>query len=300
MKATRPRERKLDCRSTSPRPPKRNEKPSTSSRFPTTEPVSEPRTTSKSIAFTAKQRDDQLGRVAEGRVQEAADAWPRVLGRMLGRLADQPGERDQRGRREHELERLRRSRSVVHEDHDRRERDGGEQEAADHRPRTHTPCAHCLKIRANVKSCGATRMRPQSRRGTACAGTDRASAPPSGRGGVPPLRGALRQGRLPRGVPRALVPVRLRVRGVGPHVRRLHAEGLRRSRSTSTCCGRRRRARTGSAAIRATRRAAADVQGRGAPCYEARGDELGCRNPEFHEIPRERPSFRVFAQLTSN
>ena len=36
-----------------------------------------------------------------------------------------------------------------------------------------------------------------------------------------------------------------------------------------------------------------------APCYEARGDELGCRNPEFHEIPRERPSFRVFAQLTS-
>ena len=36
-----------------------------------------------------------------------------------------------------------------------------------------------------------------------------------------------------------------------------------------------------------------------AECYEARGDELGCRNPEFHEIPRERPSFRVIAQLTS-
>jgi len=36
-----------------------------------------------------------------------------------------------------------------------------------------------------------------------------------------------------------------------------------------------------------------------APCYEGRGDELGCRNPEFHEIPRERPSFRVIAQLTS-
>jgi hypothetical protein len=32
-------------------------------------------------------------------------------------------------------------------------------------------------------------------------------------------------------------------------------------------------------------------------CYENRGDELGCRNPEFHEIPRGRPSFRVFAQL---
>ena len=52
--ATRPSERKLDGLSISPRPPKRSEKPSTSSRFPTTEPVSEPRTTSNSIAFTAK------------------------------------------------------------------------------------------------------------------------------------------------------------------------------------------------------------------------------------------------------
>ena len=35
-----------------------------------------------------------------------------------------------------------------------------------------------------------------------------------------------------------------------------------------------------------------------AACYESRGDELGCRNPEFHEVPRARPSFRVFAQIT--
>ena len=33
------------------------------------------------------------------------------------------------------------------------------------------------------------------------------------------------------------------------------------------------------------------------PCYESRGDELGCRNPEFHEVPREHPSFRVIAQI---
>ena len=33
-------------------------------------------------------------------------------------------------------------------------------------------------------------------------------------------------------------------------------------------------------------------------CYESRQDELGCRNPEFHELPRERPSFRVFARLS--
>ena len=32
-------------------------------------------------------------------------------------------------------------------------------------------------------------------------------------------------------------------------------------------------------------------------CYEQRGDEAGCRNPEFFEIPVARPSFRVFAQL---
>lgn len=31
-------------------------------------------------------------------------------------------------------------------------------------------------------------------------------------------------------------------------------------------------------------------------CYENRADELGCRNPEFSEIPRGRPSFRVVAQ----
>ena len=29
--------------------------------------------------------------------------------------------------------------------------------------------------------------------------------------------------------------------------------------------------------------------------YASREDELGCRNPEFHELPRERASFRVFA-----
>jgi hypothetical protein len=32
-----------------------------------------------------------------------------------------------------------------------------------------------------------------------------------------------------------------------------------------------------------------------AETYASRTDELGCRNPEFHELPRERASFRVFA-----
>ena len=32
-------------------------------------------------------------------------------------------------------------------------------------------------------------------------------------------------------------------------------------------------------------------------CYAGREDELGCRNPEFHELPRERATFRVFARV---
>jgi hypothetical protein len=30
-------------------------------------------------------------------------------------------------------------------------------------------------------------------------------------------------------------------------------------------------------------------------CYEQRADEVGCRNPEFFELPVERASFRVIA-----
>lgn len=29
--------------------------------------------------------------------------------------------------------------------------------------------------------------------------------------------------------------------------------------------------------------------------YANREDDIGCRNPEFHELPRERANFRVFA-----
>ena len=34
-------------------------------------------------------------------------------------------------------------------------------------------------------------------------------------------------------------------------------------------------------------------------CYEARAGELGCVNPEFHELPVGEPTFRVFAQIAS-
>lgn len=35
-----------------------------------------------------------------------------------------------------------------------------------------------------------------------------------------------------------------------------------------------------------------------ASCYDHRCDEIGCRNPEFHEIPLAQPSFRVFARIS--
>jgi len=35
-------------------------------------------------------------------------------------------------------------------------------------------------------------------------------------------------------------------------------------------------------------------------CYESRVDELGCVNPEFHELPVGEPSFRIFARIASS
>jgi hypothetical protein len=32
-------------------------------------------------------------------------------------------------------------------------------------------------------------------------------------------------------------------------------------------------------------------------CYESRIDDLGCRNPEFFELPVGEPTFKVFAQV---
>ena len=78
------------------------------------------------------QRDDQLGRVAEGRVQEPADTRPRVVGSVLGRLADQPCERDERDRRQRELGRVVEHVRVVESDGERSEKKRRPQELSDH------------------------------------------------------------------------------------------------------------------------------------------------------------------------
>ncbi len=77
-----------------------------------------------------EERDDQLGRVAEGRVQQSADPGAGVVCRMLGRFADQPGERNERGGRDHEENDVVDTREIERED-DRRE---------DEREREETTC----------------------------------------------------------------------------------------------------------------------------------------------------------------
>ena len=54
------------------------------------------------------QTNDDLGCVAEGRVQEAADAMPKALGQHLGGQANQPSKWDESQRGEHKGEQGRR------------------------------------------------------------------------------------------------------------------------------------------------------------------------------------------------
>ena len=150
-KAIRPNERKLESRSSSPRPPASSAAPSTRRRFETTLPVSDPRTTSVSPSFTAMSAMISSGALPKVAFRNPPMPRARVLRGVLGRLADQPRERDQRERREHELHRLRRVHGVVERDRDRCEGERREKGPPDHRrtlptPRRH-PCAcrHCLK-----------------------------------------------------------------------------------------------------------------------------------------------------------
>ena len=121
-----------------------------------------------------------------------------------------------------------------------------------------------------------------------------APAPSAGRDGVPPLRGALRQGRLPGGVPRALVPLRLLVRGVG-HTYIGCMQKLRRRDRPRDAGGRRSGAR-GLRRIRALRRAAADVRDRGGETFSSRSRSRGVSIRSSASC-RRGPTFRVFAQL---
>jgi hypothetical protein len=55
------------------------------------------------------------------------------------------------------------------------------------------------------------------------------------------------------------------------------------------------RRREGFGAVRATRAPLPMCRAEVSSCYPGRAGEPGCPNPEFHEMPEARPSFRVFA-----
>jgi hypothetical protein len=55
--------------------------------------------------------------------------------------------------------------------------------------------------------------------------------------------------------------------------------------------------RDGFGAVKAMRAPLPMCRTEVAGCYESRHDRIGCRNPEFFEVPRARPSFRIFAKI---
>ncbi len=55
--------------------------------------------------------------------------------------------------------------------------------------------------------------------------------------------------------------------------------------------------RGGFGAVRARRTPLPMCEAEVIQCFRSREDDLGCRNPEFHELPRERATFRVFARV---
>ena len=126
--------------------------PKTSSRFEITRAGERPSHDLGQAGVDREERDDQLRRVAEARVQEAADSRARVLGCVLRCLADQPRERDERRAREQEEQHLVRMRHVVDEDRHWRER---EQRPED--PASQGAGSVSVRARAQSSSIGATR-----------------------------------------------------------------------------------------------------------------------------------------------
>ena len=59
------------------------------------------------------------------------------------------------------------------------------------------------------------------------------------------------------------------------------------------------RTRSGFGAVKAMRQPLPMCTTTVDPCYENRYDELGCVNPEFHELPVGEPTFKIFARVTA-
>jgi hypothetical protein len=97
--------------------------PSTSSRFETTLPASEPRTTFGSPSATAKTAMISSGAFPKLAFRKPPIPGPVCSAGLLGRFADQPGERDEGRRGEHEQHDISRMEGEVDDERDRGERE---------------------------------------------------------------------------------------------------------------------------------------------------------------------------------
>jgi hypothetical protein len=97
------------------------------------------------------QRDDHFRGVAEARVQQTPDARARVLAHVLRRLADQPRQRDQRERRQHEQDDFARMDNGVDDPGGRSERKRGPEESSRH-ARLAYRAARCQVLRRVVRA----------------------------------------------------------------------------------------------------------------------------------------------------
>ena len=79
-----------------------------------------------------EQGDDQLRRVAEGRVQEPSDPGTGVVRGVLGRFADHPGERDERECCEQEQGHVAQVEDVIREEGEWREGERAPEDVAPH------------------------------------------------------------------------------------------------------------------------------------------------------------------------
>ncbi len=299
---------KLEKRSSSPRPPSDEREAEHEEQVPDHAPCERPANDFGEPLVDRDQSDDQLGGVAEGRVEEAADTGARVLGGVIRCLSDQPGKRDERERGEHELRYLVGVGEVVERDRDRRERERSEEEPTGHGGqalpgrsgvRGSTACAGRTLAgkhlrRRDVKSC-APRLRG------ATSGHERQQQPTFR--SVPRTRWSADAARstATRSCTRARASS-MRVRSctrTRPRATRTWAACRRcsRSRSISTCCARRSAAARGSAVCGPGARPCRCARSRSPPATSTASDEAGCRNPEFFEVPRASPSYRVFAVL---
>ena len=101
-------------------------------------------------------RNDQLRRVTERRVQEAADPGTGMAGQVVRRLADEPGKRNQRRAGKHEQCQLADGAEPIQNHDERRQQQRQERTASD----VPTGPAHALTLLGDARSPAFSRSRP--------------------------------------------------------------------------------------------------------------------------------------------